>query len=127
MKKKIEFDENKFFETLSICRDSKIKNLSFLISTKDRRPSRHENVLNNIRALFTQKTFSSQTIPSPSQGFDSEHEDNDHEHDRNEENYENEKSRIMAKLKTFFDVYKNNFFSHVEGVIWGERCSLTDL
>ena len=52
--------------------------------------------------------------------INSENEETDSEYDRNEENYENEKIAIMAKFKTFLDVYKNTFFNHVEKLMKGE-------
>ena len=55
MKEKIEFDENEFFEILSISRDIQIKNLSSLISPKDRQPSHYENVFKDIKAYFFTK------------------------------------------------------------------------
>ena len=57
MKEKIEFDENQFFEILSISREIQIKNLSSLISPKDRQPSHYENVFKDIKAFFSQKTL----------------------------------------------------------------------
>ena len=55
MKEKIEFDENEFFEILSISRDIHTKNLSSIISPKDRRSSHYENVFKDIKALFFHK------------------------------------------------------------------------
>ena len=52
--------------------------------------------------------------------INSENEETDSEYDRNEENCENEKIAIMAKFKTFLDVYKNTFFNHVEKLMKGE-------
>ena len=119
MKEKLEFDENEFFEILSISRDIQIKNLSSQISPKDRRPSHYENVFKDIKALFFSKNIE-ETVPSPSQGLDSGNEETDNEYDKNEENYENEKIAIMAKFKSFFDVYRDTFFSHVEKLMKGE-------
>ena len=60
MKEKIEYDKNEFFEILPINRDIHIKNLSSLISPKDRRPSHYKNVFKDIKALFSQKTLKKQ-------------------------------------------------------------------
>ena len=91
---------------LKFVKDIQIKNLSCLILVKGRPPSHYENVFKDIKALLFYKNIE-ETVPSPSQGIDSEF-------DRNEENYDNEKFAIMAKFKAFFDVYRDTFFSHVE-------------
>ena len=71
------------------------------------------------KLIFSQKNIE-ETVLSPSQGIDSGNEETDNEYDRNEENYENKKIAIMAKFKTFFDVYRDTFFSHVEKLMKGE-------
>ena len=119
MKEKIECDEDKFFENLSISRDIQIKNLSSLISPKDRRPSHYENVFKDIKALFFTKNIE-EAVPSPSQGIDSGNEEIDNEYDKNEENYENGKIAIMAKFKSSFGVYRDTFLSHVDKLMKGE-------
>ena len=86
MKEKLEFDENEFFEILSISRDIQIKNLSSQISPKDRRPLHYEDVFKYIKALFFSKNIE-ETVPSPSQGLDSGNEETNNEYDKNEENY----------------------------------------
>ena len=83
MKEKIVFDENEFFEILSISRDIQIKNLPSLILPKGRRPSLYENVFKDIKALFFTKNIA-ETVPSRSQGIDSGNEETDNEFDGNE-------------------------------------------
>ena len=92
--------------------------MSFLISPKDRRSSHYENAFKDIKALFLTKNIT-ETFPSPSQGNDSGKEKTDNEYDRNEESYKNEKIAIMAKFKTFFNVNKDNFVSHVQKLVKG--------
>ena len=83
MKEKIVFDENEFFEILSISRDIQIKNLPSLILPKGRRLSLYENVFKDIKALFFTKNVE-ETVPSRSQGIDSGNKETDNEFDRNE-------------------------------------------
>ena len=108
MKEKIEFDENEFFQILSVSRDIQIINLSSLISPKDRRLPHYENVFKDIKALSLTKNIE-ETVPSPNQGIDSGNEETDNEYEGNEDYYENEKISIIAKFKTFFDVYRDTF------------------
>lgn len=101
MKKKIEFDENEFFEILFISRDVQIKNLSSLISSKDRQPPHYENVFKDIKALFSQKIIA-ETLPRPSQGIEA----------------------IMAKFIRIFDFYRDTFLSHVEKLMKSETSTV---
>ena len=65
MKEKIEFDENEFFEILSISRDIQIKNLPSLIPSKDKQPPDYQNLFKDIKSLFSTKNVG-ETVPSPS-------------------------------------------------------------
>ena len=65
MKEKIEFDENEFFEILSISRDIQIKNLPSLIPSKDKQPPHYQNLFKYIKSLFSTKNVE-ETVPSPS-------------------------------------------------------------
>ena len=78
--------------------------------------------------FFSQKALKKQ-FQVQNQGIDSENERADNKYDENEKNYGNEKIAIMAKLKTHFDVSKDNFFSYVEKWMKGEenKVYLTDL
>ena len=75
------------------------------------------------QTLFFSKNIE-QTVPSPSQVLDSGNEQTDNEYEKNEENYENEKITIMAKFKSFFDVYRDTFFSYVEKLMKGETSKM---